>query len=83
MSDIKPIVCYVYKSLKKDNTYLYMTKQDDFDHVPLSLMNVFGEGEFCFEFKHEPTKKLSQEDSQQVYDNLQSLGYHLQLLTPE
>ncbi len=79
MSDIKPINCFVYRSLKKDNTYLYITLKDDFEKVPMSLMSVFGTGTFCFEFEHMPTRKLSQEDSQQVYDNLQNLGFHLQL----
>jgi len=79
MSDDKPIDCFVYKSLKKDNTYLYISIKDDFDKIPMSLINIFGRGEFCFEFKHVPTRKLSQEDPQQVYDNLQNLGYHLQL----
>ncbi len=79
MSTAKPITCFVYRSLKKDNTYLYITTKDDFDKVPKSLMDVFGTGEFCFDFKHEPTRKLAQENSQQVYDNLLDLGFHLQL----
>jgi len=73
------ITCYVYRSLKKDNTYLYIETKDDFDKVPLSLMDVFGTGEFCLEFDHTPERKLSQENPQQVYDNLKNLGFHLQL----
>lgn len=79
MSEEQAIKCYVYRSLKKENTYLYVTDKDDFDKIPASLMTVFGEGEYCLEFDHTPTRKLSQEDSQQVYDNLQNLGFHLQL----
>lgn len=79
MSKVKAITCYVYRSLKKDNTYLYVTTKDDFDKVPLPLMTVFGEGEFSLEFEHTPTRKLSQEDPKQVYENLLNLGFHLQL----
>lgn len=79
MSKPAAITCYVYRSLKKENTYLYVAKKDEFEHVPESLMNVFGEGEFCLEFEHTPTRKLSQEDPKQVFDNLVEQGFHLQL----
>jgi len=79
MSDNKTLNCFVYRSLKKNNTYLYVVEKDKFDHISDSLMKVFGEGEFCFEFEHSASRKLSQEDSQQVYENLTNQGFHLQL----
>lgn len=73
------ITCYVYRSLKKTNTYLYVVEKDEFSHVPESLMNVFGQGEFSLEFEHTPERQLAQEDGAQVYENLNNQGFHLQL----
>ncbi|MBL7003122.1 MAG: YcgL domain-containing protein [Gammaproteobacteria bacterium] len=71
--------CFVYRSLKKNNTYLYIVEKDDFSNIPSSLMTVFGSGEFSLSFEHSPDKKLAQEDSRQVYENLTTQGFHLQL----
>ncbi len=79
MNNKNTLNCFVYRSLKKDNTYLYVLEKDKFDHIPDSLMNVFGDGEYCFEFEHTASRKLSQEDSKQVFDNLTEQGFHLQL----
>jgi len=29
--------CYIYKSLKKDELYLYLNKKDDFSELPETL----------------------------------------------
>lgn len=36
------MICAVYKSLKKADTYLFVNKKGQFDDVPAPLMQVFG-----------------------------------------
>ena len=36
------MLCSVYKSSKKVQTYLYINKRDDFSDVPEALMKMFG-----------------------------------------
>lgn len=36
------MLCAVYKSSKKADTYLYVSRKDDFSAVPAALMNSFG-----------------------------------------
>jgi uncharacterized protein YcgL (UPF0745 family) len=71
--------CYVYRSRRKVDTYLYIAKRDDFEAVPEVVMNVFGPAEFALEFDLTPERKLSQETTEEVINNLTSRGFHLQL----
>ena len=36
------MLCSVYKSSKKAQTYLFINKRDDFSDVPETLMKMFG-----------------------------------------
>lgn len=71
--------CYVYRSSRKVDTYLYVVKENDFSDVPESLMQVFGAPEFALEFDLTPDRPLAQEDPAQVFANLERQGFHLQL----
>ncbi len=71
--------CYVYKSLKKYDTYLYIIKKDDFSGVPDALMKLFGPNTFIMEFDISQREKLGREDISTVQDNLSRQGYHLQM----
>lgn len=73
------IHCYIYRSERKADTYLYLLEKDDFSVVPEALMKVFGEAEFSFEFDLTPDRRLAKEDSREVYNNLQQQGFHLQM----
>ncbi|VFS01281.1 YcgL domain [Salmonella enterica subsp. enterica serovar Typhimurium] len=35
--------CVIYRSSKRDQTYLYVEKKDDFSRVPEALMKGFGQ----------------------------------------
>ena len=73
------MLCHIYRSSRKLDTYLYLTVKDDFAQVPHDLMSVFGEPEFSFSFDLRADKKLAKEDAAEVLSNLESQGYHLQL----
>ncbi len=73
------IHCYIYRSERKADTYLYLLEKDDFSVVPEALMKVFGEAEFSFEFDLTPDRRLAKEDPKEVYNNLKQQGFHLQM----
>ena len=74
-----PIPCYIYRSERKADTYLYVRSKDDFSEVPAELLQVFGEPQFSFEFLLTPQRRLAKEQAEEVYSNLKKQGYHLQL----
>ncbi len=71
--------CFVYRSRHKQHTYLFLPKQDDFSQVPESLLRLFGEAEFSFEFELIPGRKMIQADAAEVQRNIRENGFFLQL----
>ncbi|WP_455366709.1 YcgL domain-containing protein [Kaarinaea lacus] len=73
------MICSVYKSLKKLDTYLYVEPGHDFKRVPQGLLDMLGKLEFVMEVDLEKRDKLAQADLQQVKAALNEQGYYLQL----
>ncbi|UNK48469.1 YcgL domain-containing protein [Lysobacter sp. S4-A87] len=69
---------YVYKSLRKADTYLYLAKRDDFARLPEPLRTQLGALQFVLEVALTPERKLAREDAVVVRENLTSRGFHLQ-----
>ena len=69
---------FVYKSLKKADTYLYLAARDDFSRLPEPLRLQLGKFEFVLDVDLVPGRKLGREDADVVRTNLASRGFHLQ-----
>ena len=73
------IECDVYKSLNKENYFLYVKTGQGLDGVPTELMSQFGESELTLTFTLSKDRQLAKEDAATVLANLDEQGYHLQL----
>jgi uncharacterized protein YcgL (UPF0745 family) len=73
------MLCHIYRSSRKPDTYLYLVDIDDFSVVPTDLLRVFGPPEFSFSFDLTQKRELAREDAAEVLENLADQGYHLQL----
>jgi len=73
------MICYVYRSNRKRDTYLYLTQKDDFSQIPETVMNIFGPPEYSLSFDLHPEKKLAQADPVEVINKLEADGFYLQL----
>jgi uncharacterized protein YcgL (UPF0745 family) len=71
--------CFVYRSSRRADTYLYLARRDDFSGVPVSLLDLLGRPEFALEFELTADRRLAQEDATTVLANLKTQGYHVQL----
>jgi len=71
--------CYVYKSPKKVDTYLYLNRKDGFDVLPHGLRALFGRPEFVLEFELVQGSTLARADAGQVMSELNEQGYYLQM----
>lgn len=69
---------FVYKSLKKADTYVYLAARDDFTRLPGPLRTRLGALEFVLEVALDPDRKLAREDAAEVRGNLATRGFHLQ-----
>jgi uncharacterized protein YcgL (UPF0745 family) len=71
--------CFVYASLRKNDSYLWLARRDGFDVLPESLALLLGELRFVLEVQLDEQRKLPVEDIRQVIDHLREQGWHLQL----
>lgn len=77
------MLCVIYKSPKKDQTYLFIEKRDDFSKVPTALMTTFGTPILVTLINLATKDKLGMADLAKVKQNLTKEGYYLQLPPPQ
>lgn len=76
------MLCVIYKSTKRDQTYLYVEKKDDFSRVPEELLKGFGKPQLSMLLPLDGSKKLVNADLTKVKAALEEQGYYLQLPPP-
>ena len=77
MSDV--LDCWIYKSPRKDEMYLYLAAEEDFECVPRELLDHFGAPWFVMQLALERRRPLAREDVDTVMQNLREQGFHLQM----
>lgn len=87
MSTGDPCVhCWIYRSVRNDEMYLYVTREDDFEAVPPALLKALGRTERVMDLDLHPQRPLARVDVLQVIAQLKTKGYFLQMpprITPE
>lgn len=76
------MLCAIYRSNKRDQTYLYVEKKDDFSRVPEELMQGFGKPQFTMVINLGQREKLATADIEKVKQSLEEQGYYLQVPPP-
>ena len=77
------MLCSVYKSSKKVQTYLYVNNRDDFSDVPEALMKMFVTPIMVTVLNLSSKVKLGFADLEKVKASLSEQGYYLQLTPKE
>ncbi len=73
---------FVYKSLRKAETFVYLATRDGFERIPEPLRTALGELQFVLEVALTPERKLAREDADIVRRNLRDHGCHVQFPPP-
>jgi len=76
------VVCHVYRSLRRADTYVYLARRDDFAVLPSALRSGLLPLEFVLELDLTSPRRLGREDFAVVCANVQQSGFHLQLPPP-
>jgi len=76
------MLCAIYRSSKRDQTYLYVEKKDDFSRVPEELLQGFGLPQFSMVINLAQRVKLAAADIEKVKKALKEQGYYLQVPPP-
>lgn len=73
------MICGVYRSEKKKETFLYLARGTEFEDLPEELQQVFGEHTLVMNLVLSPQRKLAQVEVEKVIEKLGTDGYFLQL----
>ncbi len=73
------MLCQVYRSPRKEQMYLYVSKAEGLARVPDELLQRFGEPESIMLLKLDGSRKLARADADQVVAQIADKGYYLQM----
>jgi uncharacterized protein YcgL (UPF0745 family) len=71
--------CQIFRSQKKDETYLFLAADQPFEELPEDLRAAFGEPVFVMALKLSSKSKLARVETNSVLESLRERGYFLQL----
>jgi uncharacterized protein YcgL (UPF0745 family) len=81
MSDKR--LCTVYKSLREDEMYLFVDREDDLSRVPELLLEKFGTPQRVTQLVLTPERKLARAEAPKVLEAIDSQGFYLQMPPPK
>lgn len=71
--------CWIYRSPRRDELYLYLRAPNGFDLVPEPLRRLFGEPVFVMELTLDANRRLARVETAQVIEALAGAGFFLQM----
>ena len=77
------LLCNIYKSRRKEETYLYVSLKDDLSRVPEVLLETFGRPELVTKLIITEERKLARADVIKVLASIKDKGFYLQLPPPK
>ena len=78
-NDTKEIECAVYKSTKKDETYVFIPTVTPLSDLPDELLKVLGQAEMVMTLNLTPEKKMARGTADEVIKSIEEKGFHLQM----
>ena len=73
------IECAVYKSQKKDETYVFIPTKTPLSDLPEELLKVLGQAEMIMTLLLTPEKKMARGTAEAVIKSIEEQGFHLQM----
>lgn len=71
--------CAVYKSLKKDETYVFIPTTTSLSDLPDDLLKVLGQAELVMTLNLMPEKKMARGSAEVVMKSIEEQGFYLQM----
>lgn len=73
------MLCEIYASKKKSETYIYTSYGDKLEKVPEELLKTFGNAEVVMVIEIDANRQLARVKASDVLQSIQEKGYYLQL----
>lgn len=75
--------CFIYKSPRKEELYLFVKEENNFSEIPEPLMTSFGTPEFVMDLDIHPERQLARSTPEDVLAGLEQQGFFLQMPPPD
>lgn len=72
--------CYIYRSSKKENCYLYMENENDFSTIPEKILSIFGTPVFVMKVLLDGKRRFVVGTSDEIEGKIKNDGFFLQML---
>lgn len=72
----------IYKSPRRDETYLYVDKREGLKKVPEALLEHFGKPVHVMDMPLTPGRQLARASAEDVLADIESKGFYLQMPPP-
>jgi uncharacterized protein len=72
------MLCIVYKSSRRPDTYVYVAEPEALGKLPEALRQGLGALDEVLRFELSPARKLAREDASLVCANINNIGFHVQ-----
>ncbi len=73
------VQCFIYKSPKKTELYIYIAIQDDFSMIPEALLSSIGVPEYVMTLELTPERKLAREQAPDILKGIEDNGFYVQM----
>lgn len=73
------IECVIYRSIKKDETYIFMPTTTQLSDLPDELIKVLGQAEMVMTITLTPEKKMARGTAEEIIKSINRQGFHLQM----
>lgn len=73
------IECAVYKSLKKDEMYLFIPSDTSLSDLPNDLLKIIGQTELVMTLNLTAEKKMARGTAKEIMQSIEEQGFHLQM----
>lgn len=71
--------CYVYRSTRRQDAYVFLPAEDAFDELPADLLRQLGRLEFALAVEITPERELARTDGATVLEAVNRQGFYLQM----
>lgn len=71
--------CYIYRCAARQDMYIYLAEENDFDCIDKQLKNKLGELTYAMSIALNKNTKLAKENPETIIENLKNKKFHIQL----
>lgn len=73
------IECSVYRSSKRDETYVFIPKATPLSDLPKEVLKMLGQAEMVMTLNLTPNKKMARGKADEIIKSIDTQGFHLQM----